>query len=113
MMRFKSRQNQPSSKLSEEKANKQVRGSPQKTANTAANTSPQKEAVMTMLKQVKFKRRVFGGVDEEDVWKKIEKLNSLYAEALKVERIRYSVLAQRQEHRQNKQRQGQEKAGDA
>ncbi len=34
------------------------------------------------LQSVKFKRTRFGGVDEADVWKKLDELNSLYEKAL-------------------------------
>ncbi len=46
------------------------------------------------LEKVKFKKRLFGGVDEKDVWEKIEELNTLYEAALKAEQIRYSTLLQ-------------------
>lgn len=34
------------------------------------------------LRSVSFKKAKFGGVDEADVWKKIDELNSLYEKAL-------------------------------
>ena len=34
------------------------------------------------LSSVSFKKAGFGGVDEADVWKKIDELNSLYEKAL-------------------------------
>lgn len=34
------------------------------------------------LQTVKFKKVKFGGVDEADVWRKIDELNSLYEKAL-------------------------------
>ncbi|MFR1945918.1 hypothetical protein [Faecalimonas umbilicata] len=40
---------------------------------------------------MKFKKRLFG-VDEADVWKKIQELNHLYEEALAWERKRYDLL---------------------
>ena len=43
------------------------------------------------LKKVRFKK-AFLGVSEEDVWKKIEQLDSLYTSALKAERVRYDAL---------------------
>ena len=44
------------------------------------------------LKQVRFKKAAFGGVDEADVWKKIAELNALYEAALSAERARYDAL---------------------
>lgn len=34
------------------------------------------------IASVRFKKAKFGGVDEADVWKKIDELNSLYEKAL-------------------------------
>ncbi len=34
--------------------------------------------VLDMIKNLKFKKKFFGGVDEADVWKKIYELNRLY-----------------------------------
>ena len=69
-----------------------VRDGPQE-PHKAADTSPSPwPAVAAYLGKLRFKRRVFGGVDEADVWRKIEKLNGLYEEALRAERIRYDAL---------------------
>lgn len=46
------------------------------------------------LQQVRFKKQLFGGVSEADVWKKIAELNRLYEAALAAERIRYDTLLQ-------------------
>lgn len=46
------------------------------------------------LRQLRFKKAVFGGVDEADVWKKLGELNSLYEAALSAERARYDALMQ-------------------
>lgn len=50
------------------------------------------ESVAEWLKKVKFKKTLFGGVDERDVWKKLDELNVLYNEALVAERARYDAL---------------------
>lgn len=50
------------------------------------------ESVVEWLKKVKFKKTLFGGVDERDVWKKLDELNVLYNEALVAERARYDAL---------------------
>ena len=52
------------------------------------------ENVTEWLKKVRFKKKLFGGVDERDVWKKIDELNNLYSNALIVERARYDALLQ-------------------
>lgn len=53
----------------------------------AAQTAEEKElyAISKYLKELKFSPRVMG-VDEADVWKKIEKLCELYDDALAAER---------------------------
>lgn len=40
------------------------------------------DEIKQWLQSVSFKRAKFGGVDEADVWKKIDELNSLYEKAL-------------------------------
>jgi hypothetical protein len=44
------------------------------------------------LKGLRFRRKFFGGVSEQDVWKKISELNDMYKAALTAERIRYDAL---------------------
>ena len=54
---------------------------------------PQERAeIIAWLKKVKFRRRLFGGVDERIVWKKIQELDGLYTKALEAERVRYNTL---------------------
>ena len=50
------------------------------------------QQIESWLKQVKFRRRLFGGVDETQVWTKIRELNELYQQALVAERARYDAL---------------------
>lgn len=50
------------------------------------------EEILKWIKSVKFEKKIIGGVDEEDVWKKIQELNNLYEKALLSERIRYNTL---------------------
>ena len=71
------------------KAN-QVRGRPNN--ETAEPLNHEQERIQEWLKQVRFKRAFFGGVDEADVWKKIAELNTLYEAALSAERARYDAL---------------------
>lgn len=47
--------------------------------------------------QVKFRKRMFGGVDEADLWKKLLELNALFDAALSAERARYDALLEEQE----------------
>ena len=49
-------------------------------------------SIINWLKTVKFRKQIIGGVNEEDVWKKIHQLNEMYETALRAERVRYDVL---------------------
>ena len=52
----------------------------------------QEEKIANFLKKVKFRKQIFGGVSEKDVWTKIRELNDMYREALLAERVRYDTL---------------------
>lgn len=52
----------------------------------------ERKEIISWLKTVRFRRRLFGGVDEKNVWKKISELDALYTKALEAERVRYDVL---------------------
>ena len=57
---------------------------------------PEQEKIIDWLEKVKFQKKFIGGVDEQDVWKKIHELNEMYEAALKAERIRYDILLKEQ-----------------
>ena len=48
--------------------------------------------VEEFLKNLKFRKQVFGGISEVDVMVKIEKLSSLYQEAFKDQEIFFKAL---------------------
>lgn len=48
--------------------------------------------IVEWLEGVSFRKKFFGGVDEQDVWKKINELNDMYERALEAERVRYDTL---------------------
>ncbi|MCF0259263.1 MAG: hypothetical protein HUJ54_05335 [Erysipelotrichaceae bacterium] len=50
----------------------------------------EEQTIVDRLKEVKFKKVLIGGVDESEVWEKIEQLNEYYKLALKAERTRHS-----------------------
>ena len=52
--------------------------------------------IIDCLQNVKFQKKLIGGVNEQDVWKKIHQLNEKFEAALKAERVRYDVLLQEQ-----------------
>ena len=49
------------------------------------NSWQQENRIVKYLQQLKFKKKLFG-VDEADVWKKIQELNHMYEESLKATR---------------------------
>ena len=52
----------------------------------------QEKHISYFLAKLKFRKQVFGGVRETDVWKKIGELNDMYRQALIAERARYDAL---------------------
>lgn len=50
------------------------------------------DEIVQWIKEVKFKKKLIGGVDEDDVLKKLDELNQLYEKALLCERERYKTL---------------------
>ncbi|MCE5189132.1 MAG: hypothetical protein LLF75_08130 [Eubacteriales bacterium] len=46
------------------------------------------QEIASRLKSVRFRRCAFGGVDEDDVWAKFERLNEEYAELLEIKQQR-------------------------
>lgn len=68
---------------------------PKQEATTPALNHEQAK-LQAWLRQVKFRKTIFGGVSEADVWKKIGELNTLYEAALSAERARYDALLEAQ-----------------
>ena len=56
-------------------------------------------AIAPWLKKVKFRKQIFGGVSERDVWKKIGELNEMFNRALIAERARYDALLEQRSPR--------------
>ncbi len=52
----------------------------------------QEARIADWLSKVKFRRQIFGGVSQADVFKKIGELNDMYRDALIAERSRYDAL---------------------
>lgn len=61
-------------------------------SGSARPLNHEQERIQKWLKQVRFRKTAFGGVNEADVWKKIAELNALYEAALSAERARYDTL---------------------
>ena len=54
--------------------------------------SREQQEILEWLRKVKFRKKLLGGVDEVQLWKKLEELYGLYANAIRAERARYDVL---------------------
>ena len=59
--------------------------------NTTALNHEQ-EKLRQWFQEVKFRKVLFGGVDEIQLWKKLEELNQIYETSLSAERARYDAL---------------------
>ena len=59
--------------------------------NTKALNHEQ-EKLRQWFQEVKFRKVLFGGVDEVHLWKKLEELNQIYEISLSAERARYDAL---------------------
>ena len=52
----------------------------------------EQEKLRQWFQKVKFRKVLFGGVDEIQLWKKLEELNQIYETSLSAERARYDAL---------------------
>ncbi|CAB1240636.1 protein of unknown function [Ruminococcaceae bacterium BL-4] len=68
------------------------------------------EEIAKLLKHTKFKRKWFGGIDEEDVWKKLGRLQSEYSELIEENSRKHDALVnQWQEYAASLEKQLQER----
>lgn len=63
-----------------------------------AQTSRTLEDVAQFIKELRFKKKLFGGVDEEDVWKKIEQLNKEYEAVFLAQELKHEQELSVREH---------------
>ena len=54
--------------------------------------SREQQEILEWIRKVKFRKKLLGGVDEVQLWKKLEELYGLYANAIRAERARYDAL---------------------
>ena len=52
----------------------------------------EQEKLRQWFQEVKFRKVLFGGVDEIQLWKKLDELNQIYETSLSAERARYDAL---------------------
>lgn len=89
--------NKPASAPGAQQAKAQPKPAPSKVPTApkdpqADTPTREQKAIENWLKTTKFKKKLLGGVDEADVWKKIGELNSLYEAALAAERARCDAM---------------------
>lgn len=53
------------------------------------------EDISKVLNEIKFKKKFFGGVDELDVWNKIESLNLEYKELFEIMQTKINILEEK------------------
>ena len=79
----------------EQAEKKAAKKSPAADRNIAPETEPlnqEQQRLRDWYKNVKFKKTTFGGIDEVNLWKKLEELNEIYESSLSAERARYDAL---------------------
>lgn len=61
--------------------------------------------ISEILSKMKFKKRMIGGVDEADVWKKIEELQKAYERNYEIQRRKYeeAIAYIKKEHDQDEE----------
>lgn len=57
------------------------------------------QEIASLLQQVEFRRRIFGGVDEQDVWRALDGLQAEYRQLTEADRQRYAGLLRERELR--------------
>lgn len=72
----------------------QKKGRP--TSRDQPPVSPEHARIAQWLAKLRFRKKIFGGVRELDVWKRIGELDAMYTQALFAERVRYDALLEQQ-----------------
>lgn len=55
------------------------------------------EEIAALLKELRFQKKIFGGVDERDVWKKLQLLQKEYRAAFEAQELKTQVLLEERE----------------
>ncbi len=55
------------------------------------------EDIASVMKEMRFRKKIFGGVDEADVWRQLEKLQSEYRSAFEAQQEQSRALIQERE----------------
>lgn len=59
------------------------------------NLAKKIEDISKFIKDIKFKKKLFGGVDELEVWNKIEALNLEYKELYQIQQTKIDYLEEK------------------
>lgn len=54
--------------------------------------------IAEVFENMRFRKRLFGGVDERDVWKQLERLQAEYRSAYESQQQRYFILLEEREN---------------
>ena len=65
--------------------------------NADMSFNPEYAEIARWLQKVRFRKKLLGGYDPADVWKKLDELNTLYERALISERARYNLMLEQME----------------
>lgn len=60
-------------------------------------TAKNMDEIATLLKGLRFQKKIFGGVDERDVWKKLQLLQKEYRAAFEAQEERSKALLEDRE----------------
>lgn len=55
------------------------------------------EDIAELFQGLRFKRQIFGGVDEKDVWKQLDMIQKEYRSAYEIQQERYETRLQEME----------------
>lgn len=78
--------------MAKEKAGKSPQPAQRLPGAEDACISPEQLEIVEWYRKVKFRKNLLGGVDEVQMWKKLEELYGLYENAIRAERARYNAL---------------------
>lgn len=60
-------------------------------------TAKNMDEIAALLKELRFRKKIFGGVDERDVWKKLQLLQKEYRTAFEAQEERSKALLEDRE----------------
>lgn len=56
------------------------------------------DEIAALLEGLRFRKKMFGGIDERDVWKKLEMLQKEYRSAFEAQQERSKALLEERDH---------------